>query len=187
MNNYNFNCLRKNGILIIVFFASYFKPVAQTTISIVKCYAYYTISQLNNSPKGGGKAEVTPIQTDSTIAVNEPVTLQKLDTQIIIYVETTTQLINWKTATQGIHDLQIAVQQVPAPFYPGLINGKGQVLINVKKGNYLYALRLGKKSDGYKKNVPLKKTPVVLKAVNKIKTFTFKTPKLIELFQLPPA
>lgn len=187
MKIYNLDCVKKNQFLIIFLLATYFTPSAQTTKGIIKLYAYYSVSQLNNSPKGGGTAEIIPIHADSVAAVSEQKNLQLLDTQIIVYVETTTQSINWKTAKQGTQNLKIDVQRVLTPFYAGMLNGKGQALINVKKGNYLYALHLSKKDYHFKKNIPFTTAPVLLKAINKNKTIIFKTSILTELFPLPPA
>jgi hypothetical protein len=187
MNNNLRNTIKLNLVLPFLTLFFFKLTFAQTSPIIIKSYPFYTISPSNNSPKGGGVNEVIAIEPDTTIAIAEVAATQSFDTQYIIYVETTTLSIRWQTAKQGVQYFQINAIPVTVPFNAGMLNGEGQFLITVKKGNYLNALYLRKRNSTNKIESYFTTESFFLKATNKNKIITFKTGVLKELFPVPPA
>ena len=112
----------------------------------------------------------------------------KVDTFIVVYIETTNRLISWDTAWQkGQAYLIVAIPIEQTPFLAGLIKGGSKVAITTAKGNFLWQLQLSPIRS--LKNLPGKitKDEITLKGRYKGKKFTRKTARLVEIVPLPPA
>ena len=168
---------------LLICLTIHFTSKSQNKSVVVNYSGYYTVSPLYTHPKGGDKNPIIKINTDSP-SLAETEILYKKDTQIIVYVETTKKVIFWKAARQGKQVLQIDARIISAPFYAGILNGGKQLLVNVKSGNFLFALHLKKNSRGDKTS--LTNAPVYINAIFNNKYINFKTKILIELLHLPP-
>ncbi len=169
--------------LMVLFFLSLnLFSGAQSGGVIIKTHPFYFVSTPNNYPMHGNE-DVINSKTDTVKALPA-----RVDTFIIVYVETGNKLILWNMAWQKGKAYQItALPLEHTPFNAGNIKGGNQVVIAPSKGNFLWQLQLS--PTGSLKTLPGKITmdAIILKGRYKGKNFAWKTARLREIIPLPPA
>ena len=179
----NFNGQNKfqPQILLLFLTVSLFS-CAQSGKIVYKSYAYYFESRRNNYPMHGNE-DVISGKIDSIRVIPS-----KIDTFIVIYIETKSKLISWDTAWQkGQSYLIAAIPIEQTPFQAGHVRDGTQVAIKPAKGNFLWQLQLSPAAS--LKTPPGKITmdAIILKGRYKGKNFAWKTARLREIIPLPPA
>ena len=163
---------------------------AQANVVIKRSYAFYYISYPGISPKGGNEEDIQ-VQPDTMSLQVKPGPIHlpaKVDTFIVIYVETTRQQIVWDTAWQNKHPFLItAIPITSIPFNAGFIRGGRQVILSPAKGNFLIQLQLSPVRKGISSTGKITSDKLVLKGRYKARAFSWKTGPLKELVPLPPA
>ncbi|MEQ1797497.1 MAG: hypothetical protein ABL872_06065 [Lacibacter sp.] len=111
----------------------------------------------------------------------------KIDTVIVVYVETTTKLIAWDTAWKDNRMYKIIPQLIkPVPFEVGFEKGsKEKIFINADTNHFLYQLYLQPTGINIAPPRSIEVNQILLKAHYKGKTFLKVTGKLIEVDTYP--
>ena len=174
--------------LMVLFLLLFMCSSAQVKTAVKKSYAFYFETIHGNFPKGGVN-DIETIQNDSlSLAQKPPIQIPavKKDTSIVVFIETTTQLIQWETALQNRQQFIITAIPVKSfPFYAGFVKNGRELVISPAKGNYLYELQLSLPVAGSVSTQKITKDKIILKGKYKKKSFTFKTQLLKELIPLP--
>ncbi len=153
---------------------------AQSGSVIVKTYAYYVESVRGNFPEYA-QEEVLGGKVDSSRILPK-----RIDTSIVIYIETKNKLVSWDTAWQkGQGFLITAFPIEQSPVYLGTRRGGNSVVIKPSKGNFLWQLQLSPISSWRSFPVKITRHEIVLKGKYKRKTISWKTGILIDLKPLP--
>lgn len=144
---------------------------AQTKSLVKKTHAYYS--------------EKTP-GTVRTDANGNPLPV-KIDTVIVVYVETTTKLIAWDTAWMDNRMYKIIPQLItPVPFEVGFEKGSNvKIFINTDTSHFLYQLYLQPIGTNLPPPKSIEVNHILLKAHYKGKVFLKVTGKLIEVDTYP--
>lgn len=157
----------------------------QSRFCIKKTYAYYSIANKNQSPKGGGIEEPTLFDTNKVAA--SPLSIIEKDTSILIYIEAHNGHIKWVDAQQGRNLFSITPIQQQGPLQPGFTDGGGPITITGSKGSVLYALQLTRKKRSVNNNKWTLQIPLLLKGTCSGKPFVLKISSLKKINTLPPA
>ena len=168
--------------LMVLFFLSLsLFSFAQSGGAIIKTHPFYFVSIRNNYPMHGNE-DVINGKADTVKALPA-----RVDTFIIVYVETKNKLISWDTAWQKGKAYQITALLVHTPFNAGNVKGGNQVVIAPAQGNFLWQLQLSPAAS--LKTPPGKITmdAIILKGRYKGEKFAWKTARLREIIPLPPA
>jgi hypothetical protein len=168
-------------------FALFLTPLGlfgQLVPVIKKSYVYYSIAPKYVSPKGG-VAEIIELDSGKIISIPEKVAGK--DTSIFIYIETSTKKIKWIAAQQGDFLFSITPVLIQSPLEPGFLNGGGPIIISAKKGCYLFALQLVKKTQQVIKGIWTLTKPITIKGTYANKNITLKTASPKQIFITPPS
>ena len=112
----------------------------------------------------------------------------RVDTFIIVYIETKSKLILWDMAWQKRQSYLITALPIEqSPFQSGTIKGGSQVILTPAKGNFLWQLQLSPTSSLKTGQGKITKDEIILKGRYNGKKFTWKTARLREIIPLPPA
>lgn len=148
-----------------------FFSCAQTKGLIKNTHAYYS--------------EKTPgtVRTDEN---GNPLPV-KIDTVIVVYVETTTKLIEWDTAWKDNRMYKIVPQLInPVPFEAGFEKGSNvKIFINTDTNHFLYQLYLQPLGTNLPPPKSIEVNHILLKAQYKGKAFLKLTGELIEVDTYP--
>ena len=179
---------QKHLCLMVLFLLLFMYIGAQVKTVVKKSYAFYFETIHGNFPKGGIN-DIETIQNDSSPLIQKPAILipaVKKDTSIVVFIETTTQSIQWETALQNKQQFIITVIPLKSfPFYAGFVKNGRELVISPAKGNYLFELQLLLPTAGLLSTQKITKDKIILKGKYKKKFFTIKTQLLKELIPLP--
>lgn len=155
---------------------------AQSGGAIIKTHPFYFVSFRNNYPMHGNEDVINgKIDTLRELPA-------KMDTFIVVYIETKNKLISWDTAWQkGQSYLIAAIPIEQAPFQAGTLKGGSQVVIAPAKGSFLWQLQLSPARSLIISRGKITKDEIILKGRYKGKKFAWKTARLREIIPLPPA
>ena len=102
-----------------------------------------------------------------------------------MFIETTTQLVEWTTAWQGKQQFIITAIPVKSfPFHAGFIKNGRELVISPAKGNYLFELQLLQSVGEPLSHKKITTDKIILQGKYKKKSFIFKTELLKELLPL---
>jgi hypothetical protein len=167
-------------LLVFFFLSLNLFSCAQTRNVLVKSYAFYVERVQGNFPEYADEA-VLEGKTDTNITLPG-----KVDTSIVIYIETKNKLISWDMAWQkGQAYIITAIPIEQTPFQAGNIKGGSQVIITPSKGNFLWQLQLSSAGPAIQARKKITKEKIILKGRYKGKTITWKTGPLLDLIPLP--
>ena len=158
-------------LTFLLFRSMFFYSCAQTKGLVKNMHAYYS--------------EKTPGTVRADENVNPlPV---KIDTVILVYVETTTKLIAWDTAWKDNRMYRIIPQLIdPVPFEVGFEKGgKEKIFITTDTNHFLYQLYLQPIGTNLPPPRSIEVNQILLKAQYKGKTFLKVTGRLIEVDSYP--
>ena len=112
----------------------------------------------------------------------------RVDTFIIVYVETKNKNITWDMAWQKSKAYHItAIPLIHTPFNAGHVKEGNQVVIEPSKGNSLWQLQLSPAASLITPPGKITKDAIILKGRYNGKKFAWKTARLREIIPLPPA
>lgn len=124
-------------LLVLFFLSGSLFSCAQTRNTVVRSYAFYVERVQGNFPEYGNEA-VSEGKPDTVISLP-----RKVDTSIVIYIETKNKLISWDVAWQKGQAYSItAIPVKDTPFQAGFAKAGDQVIITPAKGNFLWQLQL---------------------------------------------
>lgn len=173
--------------LIILFMLLFMSVTAQVKIMVKKTYAFYVEATHGNFPKGGIN-DIETIQNDSIPLVKEStiiISTVKKDTTIIVFIETTSQVIQWETAWQNKNQFIITAIPVKSfPFHAGFVKNGRELVISPVKGNYLFELQLSQAEGSILSPTKITIDKIILKGKYNKKSFIFKTEQLKELIPI---
>lgn len=162
-------------------------PFILLTFLLLSSICFYSCAQTKGLVKNihAYYSEKTPgtVRTDEN---GNPLPV-KIDTVIVVYVETTTKLIAWDTAWKDNRMYKIIPQLIdPVPFEAGFEKGgKEKIFINTDTNHFLYQLYLQPTGTNLLPPKSIEVNRILLKGQYKGKTLFKKTEKLIELESYP--
>ena len=158
-------------LTFLLFSSMFFYSCAQTKGLVKNMHAYYSEKMPGN------------IQADEN---GNPLTV-KPDTVIVVYVETTTKLIEWDTAWKDNRMYKIIPQLInPVPFEAGFEKGSNvKIFINTDMNHFLNQLYLQPLGTNLPPPKSIEVNHILLKAQYKGKTFLKETEKLVEVDPYP--
>ncbi len=168
------------GLVLFILLSAGFSSCAQTRTGIVRSYAYYIERTPGNIPDFAIEA---PVEGNKDPRVSP---VRKVDTSIVIYIETKNKLISWDTAWQKDQPYLITAFAVTdIPTQPGFAKEGEQILLSPAKGNFLWQLQLSPLRPKGGRLLEITHEKLTLKGRYLGKRISWKTGSLSDLIPFP--